>query len=289
MASELLCFTAKESASSIKLTKHGSPYSTELVYSYDGINWIDYEIDQVIALDNIGDKVYLRAKTQNINFSYDNINNYYFVMTGKIAAKGNIMFLLDSTGERDNVTNYTFTFLFEDCTSLTTAPEMPAVRIGKGSYWGTYIRCTSLEKGPSILPALNVEKFSYRNMFQDCIKLVESPRLMFTTFTDDRSGNEIENMFYRCNKLEKITVKFTKWRKSSYIQEYHTLNWVYGVSSNGNFYCPKELPIEFSENGIPPGWRVNPVQKIYINKQPVIKPYLNGKIGKIYVGTRRVY
>lgn len=274
MPSKLLCFTAEESNSTISIIKGSSlAQNISLLYSTDGINWLDYEIDQVITLPNIGDKVHFKAKTQNETFHY-----YYFVSTNKMSASGNIQYLLDNTGERMDVPRDCYDYLFLKFPRLTQAPELPATELAYHCYDAMFAG-TQITRAPE-LPATQLAEGCYLWMFVNC-KSLESAELPAAQL----ARRCYLQMFRGCTKLKEIKVNFNEWRDD--IDS--TSNWVLYVPPGGSFYCPKELPIEFSENGIPPGWRVNPVQKIYINKQPVIKPYLNGKIGKIYVGTRRVY
>ena len=89
-----LCFTAEQDGSTLRLDKVGSPAEIYLEASTDGRTWKDYAFtgstgDEYTNL-NVGDKVYFRAKTENQTIGSSSSNYYYFVMTGKIAASGNI-------------------------------------------------------------------------------------------------------------------------------------------------------------------------------------------------------
>lgn len=57
-----------------------------------------------------------------------------FKTTGQLEAYGNIMYLLDETGKQDYVDGYGFTNLFNNCSGLLTAPELPATRLGSWAY-----------------------------------------------------------------------------------------------------------------------------------------------------------
>ena len=57
-----------------------------------------------ITLSNIGDKVYFRGDNDYIAANYDVYTKT--IMTGSIAASGNIMSLLDKTCERTTLPNY---------------------------------------------------------------------------------------------------------------------------------------------------------------------------------------
>jgi hypothetical protein len=85
--------------------------------------------------------------------SIDN-HHYFDINSGKIAASGNIMFLMDKTGELRDLTGKDFCFihLFTGCDSLTKAPELPATILANGCYIGMFDGCDSLTQAPE-LPA----------------------------------------------------------------------------------------------------------------------------------------
>lgn len=89
-----LCFTAEQENSTVRLDKVGSPNAISLETSTDGSTWADYSwtsnTGDTLTLANVGDKVYMRAKTENQTIGSSNSNYYRFYMTGKIAASGNI-------------------------------------------------------------------------------------------------------------------------------------------------------------------------------------------------------
>ena len=89
-----LCFTAEQANSTVHLDKDGSPDAISLETSTDGSNWTDYSwtgsTGDTLTLANVGDKVYMRAKTENQTISKSDSKYYKFVMTGKISASGNI-------------------------------------------------------------------------------------------------------------------------------------------------------------------------------------------------------
>lgn len=91
-----LCFTAVDAGAKIRLDKNGSPAAVSLETSTDGTTWTDYSWNETTGdettLANVGDKVYFRAKNENLTFSTDYMNYYKFVnsTSNKIAASGNI-------------------------------------------------------------------------------------------------------------------------------------------------------------------------------------------------------
>lgn len=81
-----LCFTAEQNGSTLRLDKVGSPNAISLETSTDGNTWTDYswtdKTGDTLTLTNVGDKVYMRAKTENQTIGSSNSNYYNFVMTG---------------------------------------------------------------------------------------------------------------------------------------------------------------------------------------------------------------
>ena len=60
--------------------------------------------------------------------------------------------------------------MFSGCTSLTTAPELPAGSLAGGCYQNMFSNCTSLTTAPT-LPAYELVAGCYQNMFYGCSKL----------------------------------------------------------------------------------------------------------------------
>lgn len=151
-----LTFTAEEANSTVSMKRPTTPSipSVSLEYSTDGSTWQDFIVGTtVVTLPNVGDKMYLRAKTTNTAFASTYYLTNYFILTGKIAASGSIMYLLKKDGDLDTIpSSWCFCGLFSQCSSLTTAPELPATTLTKGCYYSMFSRCTSLTKAP-YLPA----------------------------------------------------------------------------------------------------------------------------------------
>ena len=95
--------------------------------SYDRRNWIDYEAGTTIHLDSVGDKVYMRAKSDNYNAFMGGTCRISMTDDKRISASGNAISLLINNGDFSNYMLPTDCFrnLFENCHSLTTAPELP--------------------------------------------------------------------------------------------------------------------------------------------------------------------
>lgn len=194
-----LCFTAEQANSTVGTTIKGtvSPLPV-LEYSTDGTNWSNFALGNggtIVTLANVGDKVYLRGN--NNSFSMSSSNYVRFEMTGKIAASGNIMSLLDKTCESVTIPNvYCYEYMFQGCTSLTTPPELPATTLADYCYYFMFAGCTSLTTAPE-LPATTLTTECYRSMFSGCTSLTTAPELPATAL-----ARQCYNlMFYNCTSL----------------------------------------------------------------------------------------
>ena len=172
-----LTFTAKEANSTLKIQQNGSAPTLKLEYNLNDSGWTTYTQGNIITLENVGDMVQMRAtEVGNSTFSSSSTNYNYFVMTGKIAAYGNIQSLLDQTMTKMDVPLYCYQHMFQGCTSLTQAPELPAITLGDNCYRYMFKNCTSLTSAPD-LPSTILFESCYEYMFQGCTSLTQAPEL----------------------------------------------------------------------------------------------------------------
>ena len=215
-----LCFTAEADNSSVQLTAVGSAPAVTLVKSFDGVNWEDYTVGEVIDLPSTGDFVYLAAgEGGNETFGSSSSAYHQFVINGLVSASGDITSLRRFDLEQTTLTNACYRNMFDGCTGLTIAPELPATTLAINCYNSMFYGCTGLTSAPE-LPATTLNTYCYRFMFTDC------------------------------TNLSLIKVRFTAWGRSQ------TASWVSGVSRTGTFYKPSALPKEYETSKIPPGWTV---------------------------------
>lgn len=195
-----LCFTASEDNSTI--TRDGT-YAANLEYSSDGNTWSTFDDTVTITL-NTNDSVYFRGTNNRLATSTSDYTR--FVMTGKIAASGNTMSLLygDTFEGQLALPNYTYTFyyLFNNCSALRIAPELPATTLRANCYRSMFEGCSNLTDAPSILPATSIPNIGrvYDSMFKNCSSLVNPPRILLTT---DGTTNSFAmySMFENCISL----------------------------------------------------------------------------------------
>ena len=123
--------------------------------------------------------------------------------TAEFEVEGNIMSLIDSTNFATLTTlqdNYTFNFLFEGCTGLTSAKNLilPTTTLAEDCYYGMFLNCAKLTTAPK-LPATTLAIGCYSSMFHNCTNLTTAPELSATTLTTYC----YQNMFAGCISLTK--------------------------------------------------------------------------------------
>ena len=293
-----LCFTAEADNSSVQLTAVGSaPPTVTLVKSFDGVNWDTYAVGEVIDLPSTGDFVYLAAgEGGNETFGSSSTAYHNFVINGLVAASGDITSIRRFDLEQTTLANYCYYSMFQGCTGLMSAPELPATTLAINCYRSMFQGCTGLTIAPE-LPATTLANFCYSYMFEGCTGLTIAPELPATTLanicysymfkgcTGLTSAPELPAttlmvtcygyMFQGCTGLMSAPeLPATKLGRNSYIRMFEgctnlslikvrlttwgasTSNWVSGVSSTGTFYKPSALPEEYGTGKIPTGWTV---------------------------------
>ena len=180
-----LSFTDNATGSTLQLTSHNhsstSPIPVELEISWTWVNWEDYEIWDVINLDNYWWRIFMRNKSETVTWFWNNYAYYQFVMTWSISASWDCNYLLckNSTLYLTFWLTHTFYNLFKDCISLTSMPKLPATSLFKNDYESMFSWCTNLVYVTDLVcPALEWE--SYKNMFNWCTRLTTPPRIFAT-------------------------------------------------------------------------------------------------------------
>ena len=189
-----LTFIGKDASNAVALSAVGAPCAIVLDYSKNGGAWTAYTVGDIIEL-NQNETVAFSGNNEYISNGADPETFYWyyhkFVMTGSIEASGNIQSLVNFS---DNVSGYGYYKLFADCTSLLTAPQLPAS--GFGGYEYMFAGCSNLTTPPA-LPASTLPDYCYRGMFEHCTSLTAAPQLPATGL----SYNCYESMFRFCSSL----------------------------------------------------------------------------------------
>ena len=173
-----------------------------LEYSTDTKTWNTWDGTEI---SSSGNNLYLRG-TGNTKI-IGNSSNHRFVFTGtntlKIACDGNIESLLDynivKSGSHPTMSDSCYAAMFGGCTSLTTAPALPATTLADSCYRSMFESCTSLIEAPE-LPATPLTNSCYQNMFYSCTSLTTAPELPATTLTE----HCYESMFGGCTSLTTV-------------------------------------------------------------------------------------
>ena len=177
-AANYLTFTAEEDSSSFGIVNETN--SPDVQYSIDGgTSWIALSGGKMVTLAHKGDKALLKGDNPQ-GFSKDRYQYSTFKMTGKVAASGSVMSLIDGLGVSTEIPERCcFYRMFNDCTSLTQAPELPATMLVGSCYAEMFSGCTSLKKAPK-LPAKRLFSSCYESMFSGCTSLTQAPELPAT-------------------------------------------------------------------------------------------------------------
>ena len=93
------------------------------------------------------------------------------------------------------LSNWCYSYMFYGCSALTTAPELPATTLANYCY-SYMLSVTNLVNAPE-LPATTLADYCYNSMFRDCKKLTTAPELPATTLTNSCYNS----MFYGCISL----------------------------------------------------------------------------------------
>lgn len=168
---------------------------------------------------------------------------------------------------------YDYYEMFAYCTSLTTAPIMPAMQMASYCYYGMFRGCTSLnefafyEGAPyytSPLPALNfINTYMsptrvpgcYKRMFEGCTSLVAAPELNAPVVVEEC----YDYMFKGCSNLQSIAcyAEYSEYKDDTQPADpssgvvVGTTDWVDGVNGSGNFWGKLAAQWTTGSSGIP--------------------------------------
>lgn len=196
-----LCFTAEQENSTVSMIKiNSSAPALNLEYSTDAKNWETFVVGTTtVTLADVGDRVWLRAGAGGnakicVQGGYNRTTT-----TGKVAASGSVMSLLDGDVWLETIQNtFCFAQFFYNCTSLTQPPELPATTLAANAYDQMFQGCTSLIKAPA-LPATYIPYACYGQMFRGCNALTDVPDIPALSV----EGRGLGQMFQDCTSLVK--------------------------------------------------------------------------------------
>ena len=171
--SPYVTFTA-DAEQTFKMTTYGDYTISGLQYSVNNGKWQNVVVDKEVTFG--GTNSTLRLRGTNINGTADHYIKKYSTITFtdknvKVACTGDIRTLLDWKNYKTvDTQNAKFCNLFDGCSVLTSAPELPATKLADYCYYGMFFCCTSLTAAPE-LKATTLAVRCYSSMFEGCTKL----------------------------------------------------------------------------------------------------------------------
>ena len=197
-------FTSTEAVKFNMTTTEGYTISG-LEYSVNNGNWTSIPGNGISDIPFGGTTGKLRLRGKNLYGTAAN-GAYYATISftpsnensdAKVACTGDIRTLLDYKNYNTVETkDALFCHLFENCTRLTSAPDLPATTLATNCYSYMFSGCISLKSAPK-LPATTLAENCYENMFDRCKSLKSAPKLPATTLAESCYSG----MFWDCTSL----------------------------------------------------------------------------------------
>lgn len=157
--------------------------------------------------------IYLRGTGNTKITGTSSGNGKWNIIGTNIACNGDIDLLLDYStvrgGNRPSMELNCYSYMFYGCTSLTTAPALPATTLADNCYDSMFQDCTSLTIAPA-LPATRLAISCYYSMFQGCTSLTTAPALPATRLV----RYCYYSMFQDCTKIKLSTTASGTYTKS---------------------------------------------------------------------------
>ena len=170
----------------------------------NGGEWKPWDGSKITSGETKGkNAIYLRG-TRNGQITGDTSQNLSWVLAGEsISCNGNIELLLDwrtvKGGGHPIINSHCCAAMFYGCTSLITAPELPATSLESDCYASMFYGCTSLTAAPA-LPATTLASGCYESMFYGCTSLITAPELPAIALMPYCYAS----MFYGCTSLTTV-------------------------------------------------------------------------------------
>ena len=212
-------------------------------FGADGSNYnqITFSTDAFVYVSGIVESL-LDGENEVLTLGTKGILRQLFYQQTALRSVENLRFEAQSTAT--NVSSV-YALMFDGCTNLLYAPKVLPANDFKGPYNYQYMfrDCKSLITAPE-LPATVLAPQCYQYMFYGCTSLVNAPELPATTLTESCYFK----MFYGCTSLKTIRCRAKTTASSA------TVYWLYGASSSGTFYGYSEYGWATGASGIPSGW-----------------------------------
>ena len=202
-------FTA-EKPQTFKMTEHEGYKISELEYSVNNGDWTTLESGTGVTFGGTNGDLRLRGTNLNGTSVPGQYSTITFTDTNvPVACTGDIRTLLDWDNYTTvNTEKARFNYLFNNCSVLTSAPELPATSLAYNCYHCMFSGCTNLKSAPK-LPAPTLTTGCYTGMFSMCTNLKTAPELPAETL----ALQCYDSMFSGCTNLKtapKLPAKFSE-------------------------------------------------------------------------------
>ena len=202
-------FTA-EKPQTFKMTEYEGYKISGLEYSVNNGDWTTLEAGTGVTFGGTNGDLRLRGT----NLKGTSVPGQYSTITFTnsnvpVACTGDIRTLLDWDNYTTvNTENARFYYLFNNCSVLTSAPELPATSLAYNCYHCMFSGCTNLKSAPK-LPAPTLTTGCYTGMFSMCTNLKTAPELP----AENLALQCYDSMFSGCKNLKtapKLPAKFSQ-------------------------------------------------------------------------------
>ena len=202
-------FTA-EKPQTFKMTEYEGYKISGLEYSVNNGDWTTLVAGTGVPFGGSNGNLRLRGT----NLKGTSVPGQYSTITFTdsnvpVACTGDIRTLLDWDNYTTvNTENARFYYLFNNCSVLTSAPELPATSLAYNCYHCMFSGCTNLKSAPK-LPAPTLTTGCYTGMFSMCTNLKTAPELP----AENLALQCYDSMFSGCKNLKtapKLPAKFSQ-------------------------------------------------------------------------------
>ena len=225
---DCITFTGESSDFTLSIGSYGAKeWDGTVEYSTDHNTWAVWDGTAISSVDK---KLYLRGSG---NTALSTSRGAQLSLSARASCSGNIQTLLEYSNPPISIPkSICYASMFSGCTSLTTAPELPATTLAGYCYQSMFSGCTSLTTAPE-LPATTLTIQCYQSMFSGCTSLTTAPELPATTLTiqcyyemfsgctslttaPELPATQLESycyndMFYGCTSLKISTTQSTEY------------------------------------------------------------------------------
>lgn len=192
-------FTA-EKAQKFMMKTNGNYNISGLEYSVNFGDWTTVEANKEVTFGGTNGDLRLRGtNTDGTASALDKYSTITFTDSNvPVACTGDIRTLLDWDNYTTvNTENAMFIKLFENCSVLTSAPELPATSLAYNCYYCMFLGCKNLKSAPK-LPAKALANQCYAYMFARCTNLKTAPELPAEVLANQC----YDSMFLGCTNLK---------------------------------------------------------------------------------------